>query len=164
MKSIQTQPPYFTEDGDTESLRESLDSTDHDMDYDVSEATDISEVQTSYAENHKPAGPGEIVLMEHDDLEGTIAVYSPKRSISYENIGKLSFKPELREITDDLDISEVITEHIETDSEPDMDDDDCNSTDEEDVSGVDCMAGEVIKYPEIELPKVDARTFCCVVI
>ena len=133
------------------------------MDYDVSEATDISEVQTSYAENHKPAGPGEIVLMEHDDLQGTIAVYSPKRSISYENIGKLSFKPELREITDDLDISEVITEHIETDSEPDMDDDDdCNSTDEEDVSGVDCMAGEVIKYPEIELPKVDACTFCCV--
>ncbi len=147
------------EDEDTESLRESLHSTDNEMEEDVSEATDISEVQTSVAENHSSPGFGEIVLMEHDDLEGTIAVYSPRKSVSYENIGKLSFKPEIRDIIDDnldLDISEIVTEQIETDSDPDNDD--FNDTDEEPISGMEIQIPvSEIKFPEFVLPKAQRK-------
>ena len=146
------------EDENTESLRESLISTDNEMDYDVSEATDISEVQTSYAENHMSNnGGGKIELMEHDDLEGTIAVFSPKQSISYDNIGKFSFKPELREITIDdmdLDLSEVVSEDIPTHS--DTDEENLDDTDEEDISGIDQIS-TFIRYPEIDLPKAHRK-------
>jgi len=142
------------DDEDTESIRENLHSTDNEMEEDVSEATDISEVQTSVAENHSVPGFGEIVLMEHDDLEGTIAVFSPRKSVSYENIGKLSFKPEIRDIIDDnldLDISEIITEQIETDSDPDNGD--FNDTDEEPISGMEIQHPvREIKFPEFVLP------------
>ncbi len=147
------------EDEDTESIRENLHSTDNEMEEDVSEATDISEVQTSVAENHSVPGFGEIVLMEHDDLEGTIAVFSPRRSVSYENIGKLSFKPEIRDIIDDnldLDISEIVTEQIETDSDPDNAD--LNDTDEEPISGMEIqLPVREIKFPEFVLPSAQRK-------
>lgn len=125
----------------TESLRESLlgssDSLD-DIEYeDYSDDTNMSEIETSYCENCAKREMGEIILMEHDDLEGTIAVYSPRSNLEEieKNVSMKSFRPELQELNDDVDYDEVISEALEED----LVDGDLEkyNTDEDEMSGAD---------------------------
>jgi len=133
---------FCDEEENTESMRESLGSSSgsrEDIDYDYSEETDVSEVDTSFAENHRNMEAGEIILMEHDDLEGTIAVFAPKKgsSAASESLNKTSFKPELADLNDDLEFEEVESEQLEINTS----DNDLilGETDEEDFSGADTL-------------------------
>ena len=146
------------EEADTESLRESIlsdSSTRDDVDDDYDNETDLSEIQTSVAEN--PAsfvddGPGgDLILMEHDDLEGTIAVYSPcqYRKIM-DKMKRISFKPELVAFSDDMEFEEVVSEMLD-ESCKDLE---AECTDEEEMSE---MLEDYDPSVELELPIIERK-------
>ena len=168
-KVIMNLNPEIEECGDdeenTESLRESLGSSSGsrgDNDYDISEETDVSEVETSFADNHKTIESGEIILMEHDDLEGTIAVFAPKKGSSTvsDTLNKTSFKPELADFHDDLEFEEVESENLDLNAS----DNDLvlGETDEEDISDtenfeMDTSRPDEASCQDLPLPKVKRR-------
>ena len=158
--NISVPPPEedIGEEADTESLRESIlsdSSTRDDVDDDYDNETDLSEIQTSVAEN--PAsfvddGPGgDLILMEHDDLEGTIAVYSPcqYRKIM-DKMKRISFKPELVAFSDDMEFEEVVSEMLD-ESCKDLE---AECTDEEEMSE---MLEDYDPSVELELPIIERK-------
>jgi hypothetical protein len=146
------------EEADTESLRESIisdSSTRDDVDDDYDNETDMSEIQTSYAENSTCGWDdglgGDILLMEHDDLEGTIAVYSPSQYKKImDKMKTISFKPELVTLNDDTEFEEVVSEILDQ-SCKDMEE---GHTDEEDMSE---MVDDLAPSVEVELPKAERK-------
>jgi len=150
----------IVEEADTESLRESIatdsstrDDIEDDNDYD--NETDMSEIQTSYAEN--PVSciddglEGDIMLMEHDDLEGTIAVYSPcQYKKIMDNMKRISFKPEMVTFSDDIEFEEVVSELL--DQSDKNTDPEC--TDEEEMSE---MIEDIFPSEEAKLPRVERK-------
>jgi len=141
------------DDEDTESVHESmLESSEAD---DYSEDTDISEIETSYTEN----GPeyndvGKIVLMEHDELEGTVAVFSPgmnKKLVG--GVNKRGFQPEVADFKDEMDNQDAEIEMIKTGNKDDSKKND--DTDSEAMSGSEVGSViSVIPVPEQAIPKV----------
>lgn len=146
------------DEADTESIRESIvsdSSTRDDIDDEYDNETDMSEIQTSYAENPPNCWDdghgGDIILMEHDDLEGTIAVYSPSqyRKIM-DKMKKISFKPEIVTFSDDMEFEEVVSEFLDQSCK----DLEAECTDEEDMSE---MLDDFVPSVEVELPRVERK-------
>ena len=146
----------YSDDEDTESLHESMldssGSTREEVD-NYSEDTDVSEIETSYTEKlptYKDVGL--ITLMEHDDLEGTVAVFSPRtKSKVAENINKKGFKPEVTEFEDEMDDQDAIVETLKTDKRERRRKDE---TDEEAMSGSEVSSVmSAIPVPAKAIPK-----------
>jgi hypothetical protein len=154
--SVPLQDEDVGEEADTESLRESVmsdSSTQDDIDDDYGNETDMSEIQTSVAENSvayvEDGLGGDIILMEHDDLEGTIAVYSPcQYKKIMDKMKKISFKPELVTFKEDMDFEEVVSEFLD-ESFRDME---TECTDEEEMSEI---LEDSVQLAEIEMPIVE---------
>jgi hypothetical protein len=156
--SVPLQDEDVGEEADTESLRESImsdSSTQDDIDDDYGNETDMSEIQTSFAENsiaHMDDGlGGDIILMEHDDLEGTIAVYSPcQYKKIMDKMKRISFKPELVTFKEDMDFEEVVSEVLD-ESFKDME---TECTDEEDMSEI---LDDSIQSAELDMPIAERK-------
>ena len=144
------------DEDNTESINESLSGglriVEEEGEQTEDDDTDVSEIDTFVAVSNPVTKRdiGDIILMEHNDLEGTIAVYSPTFDME-KNITETNFKPELMELKDDLDAEDAVSELLEI-MPAFKNADDTDHSDVEEMSEKDMLSPAMIAEPKLPPP------------
>lgn len=142
--------PVESED-DTESIAESLSKSmfnEEDSSVGSEEVTRISEIDANEFMVDGKDGLKGVALMEHNDLQGTIAVYGSFQDDKC-SIQQTNFKPELLEFKDEPRDVEAISEILNSQPQ-EKNPDDTDHSDLEDLSVGDTIALKPV--PETQLP------------